>query len=129
MADFKRYANFAKGTFYLSATLLMFASSYIVYTQWQAYWSAGFKDFGSISAAIVDLEKTTRPISDITPQIYTQMEDMNQSIASMQKAVGRMDTAVGGINTSVYGISHTVPQGMQALQHKMSPWEMMNPFN
>ena len=128
MTDFKRYANFAKGTFYLSATLLMFASSYIVYTQWQAYWSAGFKDFGSISEAIVDLEKTTRPIADVTPQIYAQMEEMNSSIAIMQKSVGRLDTAVGGINASVYGISHTVPQGMQALQHKMSPWEMMNPF-
>lgn len=129
MTDFKRYANFAKGTFYLSATLLMFASSYIVYTQWQAYWSAGFKDFGSISAAIVDLEKTTRPISDVTPQIFSQMEEMNYSIGKMQESVTRLDTAVGGINASVYGMSHTVPQGMHALQNKMSPWDMMNPFN
>ncbi len=129
MTDFKRYANFAKGTFYISATLLMFASSYIVYTQWQAYWSAGFKDFGSISAAIVKLEKTARPISEVTPLIFAQMEEMNQSIATMQKAVSRMDSAVGGINTSVYGMSYSVPQGMQSLHNKMSPWEMMSPFN
>jgi hypothetical protein len=129
MTDFKRYANFAKGTFYTSATLMMFASAYLVYTQWQGYWSAGFKDFGSISEAIVKLEKTTRPISNVTPQIYAQMKDMNQSIARMQKAVSRMDAAVGGINSSVYGMSYSVPQRMEALQNQMNPWEMMNPFN
>jgi len=129
MTDFKRYANFAKGTFYISATLLMFASAYIIYTQWQEYWSAGFKDFGSISEAIVDLEQTTRPISEVTPQIFAQMEEMNHSITKMQQSVTRLDTAVGGINHSVYGMSRSVPQGMQALQHKMNPWEMMSPFN
>jgi hypothetical protein len=129
MTDFKRYANFAKGTFYISATLLMFASSYIIFTQWQEYWSAGFKDFGSISEAIVDLEQTTRPISEVTPHIFAQMEEMNHSITKMQQSVTRLDTAVGGINHSVYGMSRSVPQGMQALQHKMNPWEMMSPFN
>jgi len=129
MTDFKRYANFAKGTFYLSATLLMFVFSYIVYSQWQVYWTVGFKDFGSISAAIVDLQKTTEPISEVTPQIFAQMEEMNDNIAKMQESVGHLNTAVIGINTSVYGMSRSVPQSMQALQRKMSPWEMMNPFN
>ena len=128
MKDFTRYANFAKGTFYISATLVMVASAYIVYTQWQGYWSGGFRDFRSISAAIVELEKTARPISDIAPQVFVQMKQMNHSIAKMQESVHRMDIAVTGINIAVYGMSHTVPQRMDTLRNQMSPWGMMNPF-
>ncbi len=129
MTDFLRYANFAKGTFYLCATVIMVSFSYIALTQWQGLWSGGFKDFRSISAAIVELEKTARPVSDIAPHIYTQMDIMNNSIAEMQKSVRRMDTAVTGIHASVYGMSYTVPQGMYTLRNKMNPWSWMSPFD
>jgi TolA-binding protein len=129
MTDFRRYANFAKGTFYTCATVIMVGSAYIIYSQWQGYWAAGFKDFGSISEAIVQLEKTTQPISEVTPQIYAQMQEMNHSIAMMQGSVHKMDMAVNGINNSVRGMSYSVPQGMGALHGQMNPWKMMNPFN
>ena len=128
MKDFTAYANFAKGTFYISATLLMVVSAYIVYTEWQDYWAGGFKDFRSISAAIVELEKTARPVSDIAPQMFMQMEQMNHNIAQMQESVHRMDIAVTGINSSVYGMSYSVPLRMDTLRNKISPWGMMNPF-
>ena len=128
MKDFTAYANFAKGTFYISATLLMVVSAYIVYTEWQDYWAGGFKDFRSISAAIVELEKTARPVSDIAPQMFMQMEQMNHSVGKMQESVHRMDIAVNGINTAVYAMSYTVPYRMDTLRNKMSPWRMMNPF-
>ena len=128
MKDFSSYANFAKGTFYISATLLMVASAYIVYTEWQDYWSGGFRDFQSISAAIVELEKTARPVSDIAPRMFVQMKQMSHSVAKMQESVHRMDVAVNGINASVYGMSYTVPHRMDTLRDKMSPWGIMNPF-
>ena len=128
MADFTKYANFAKGTFYLSATLFMGSFSYIAYTQWQDYWSSGFEDFRSISAAIVELEKTTRPLSEIAPHVYTQVDEMNRTIAQMQISVQNMDRAVNGINGSVYAMSYTVPHQMTAIRDGMHPWNLINPF-
>ncbi len=128
MTDFTRYANFARGTFFICATVVMLSFTFIAYTQWQDLWSRGFRDFQSISTAIVELQKTAKPISDIAPHIYIQMDEMNHSISEMQKSVRRMDNSIQGINASVYGMSYTVPEGMYTLRNKMSPWNWMSPF-
>lgn len=128
MGDFSRFANFAKGVFYTCATVLMVGAAYIIYTEWQDYWSEGFKDFRSISEAIVELQNTARPISDIAPQMYAQMAEMNRTIIKMEASVRQMGAEVHGINQSVYGMSYTVPQRMDGMRDQMNPWNMMNPF-
>ena len=136
--------------FFGSATLIMVPFAYIVYTQWQEYWSGGFKDFQSISGAIVELEKTTRPISEIAPKVLKQMEHMNHTMINMNHAMKKMDhtvvnmsntmgkmqltiqgidVAVKGIDTSVRGMSFTVPHRMDTIRNRMNPWNMMNPLN
>ena len=51
----KNFKELAAGVFFSCATVLMLLASYVVYTEWQVYWSKGFADFRSISGAIVSL--------------------------------------------------------------------------
>jgi hypothetical protein len=129
MSDFNKYKNFAVGTFFSAATIIMISSAYIVYTQWQHYWTEGFKDFKSISAAIVELKETAKPISDITPDVLSEMKIMNKKISQMNDSVQQMDMAVNGINSSVYNMSYTVPNRMDNMRNDMNMWDMVTPFN
>ena len=147
---YQKFALLAVGVFSVSATLILVSFAYIVYTQWQDVWSGGFEDFRSISGAIVELEKTARPVSEIAPKILVQMKtmnqimgdmhqdmvkmdhtvgNMNQTMGKMQQTIHGIDIAVKGINQSVYGMSYTVPNRMDTIRNKMNPWRMMSPFN
>ena len=127
MSDFTRYKNFAVGTFYSIATVIMLGTSFIVYTQWQNVWNEGFSDFKNISTAIVELKDSTKPISDIAPDIHDQMVQMNTIITLMQKDTNNMSQNVWGLNTSVYNMSHSVPLQMDRMQDNMNMFNMFSP--
>lgn len=139
----KKYAFFWMGTFFMCSTFIVICSTYVVYTEWQVLWSEGFKDFRSISAAIVSLEKTARPASDTAPQMLVQMKSMNDKLERMNNSVGNMQgdisgmreyiglmgVDVKGLSISVYNMSHSVPVGMDRMKNQMNPMSMMNPFS
>ena len=131
----KNFKELAAGVFFTCATVLMLLASYVVYTEWQVYWSKGFADFRSISGAIVSLERTTLPVSVMAPDmleqihaILNEMKEMNRSLGGMERSVTNMGTAVQGLELSIRGMSYTVPQGMGEMRRQISPWNMMNPF-
>jgi len=131
----KKFRDCAVGVFFTCATVIMVGFSYLVYTQWQEVWSKGFDDFRSISGAIVHLEQTAQPLSNVAPDILVQMKQMQVSIADMKKSMKDLEqtatymgTTMYGLHTSVRAMSFSVPRGMGRMENQLSPWNMMNPF-
>jgi len=140
---YQKFAFLMVGVFSATATLTMVSFTYILYTQWQGSWSGSFDDLKSISGAIVKLEKSAQPISEIAPKIVDQMaqvnrnlmqirmamEKTNQTVEKMEQDIRGIDVAVKGINRSVYGLSGTVPHRLDTIRNKINPWRIMSPFN
>ncbi|MBP9760419.1 MAG: hypothetical protein KBD24_03605 [Candidatus Pacebacteria bacterium] len=132
----RTFMQFCVSLFFLCATGLIIATSFLVYTQWQTIWTRGFTDFRSISTSIASLERTTLPVSVMAPDmleqmhaILEQMKAMNDSVHGMERSVATMTVAVQGLEYSVRGMSYTVPHGMGEMRKQMNPMQMMNPFS
>ncbi len=128
MSKSSEYANISKGILYnmvtvsvIGLTLLTFATAYVVYTDWMPIWNAGFKNFGNISEAIVELKNTTKPATELAPQLLLEIQQMNASVLNMQRSVQGMEMSVGYMSLEV-------PYGMDRLRNKMSPMNMMTPW-
>jgi len=135
MSKSSEYANISKGILYnmitvsvIGLSLLTFATAYVVYTDWMPIWNTGFKNFGSISEAIVELKNTTKPATELAPQLLLEIQQMNASIVNMDNSVLNMQRSVQGMETSVGYMSLEVPYGMHRLRNKMSPMNMMMPW-
>jgi len=63
----RTFMEFWKGMFFFVSTLTVPVIFYLVVVKWQPLWTAGFKDFGDISAAIMHLDKTAKPVAEMAP--------------------------------------------------------------
>ena len=61
------FADFWRGVFYLiSSAAIVIVLAMFVFV-WQPIWTEGFKDFHTISEAILKLDETARPASEVAP--------------------------------------------------------------
>ena len=145
----KKFADFWRGIFYLTSTVVMGVLLYLLVIVWQPLWSSGFKDFGKISQAIENLDATTKPAVGLVPQILSEMQHMNQHMGTMETSIKAMDQNIGQMDKSIQRMDQNMAQmdkniaqmrdvmtyqmglmnyQVDRMSDKMSPMGMM-PFN
>ncbi len=122
---------------------------------WQPIWTAGFKDFHTISAAISTLNETAKPSSQIAPLLLDEISKMNESLGHIEttmltideinttmKSIGTSMNTIEEINPNIVSINYTMAQmnqtmlaqmrqinyGVDRMGDKLSPFGML-PFN
>jgi len=102
---------------------------------WQPIWTSGFKDFHTISDAIIKLNETAKPTSELAPVMLSEITKMRQSIGNMEANMGVIEKNMGNINTSVSymgqsisGEMHQMNYEVDSMNDKFTPMGMM-PFN
>ncbi|MEE9342174.1 MAG: hypothetical protein V3V12_00910 [Gammaproteobacteria bacterium] len=133
-----QYAEFFRGTFYLSATITTCVLLYLVVKVWQPIWTHGFDNFDDISYAIGRLDKTAKPVAEMAPLILGEMDAMRNSMYEMQRSMKNMESitqTVSMMNQSVDKMAWVLENRMGAMagemnqiNDRMSPATML-PFN
>ena len=151
----RRFANFWKGVFFLVSSVSIVVLMVMFIFVWQPIWTAGFKDFHTISAAISKLNETAKPTSEIAPLLLDEITKMNRSMSHIETTMltiddisktmtgisGSMKT-IEGINPNIVSMNYTMAQMNQTMLSQMrqmnyevdqmgdkfSPFGMM-PFN
>jgi hypothetical protein len=119
--EMKKFADFWRGMFYLTSTVMMGIVLYLVVIVWQPLWTGGFQDFGTISEAIGHLDATAKPAVEMVPSMLEQMTLMNQNMLLMNQNMEQMKVIMSYQMTSMnYQIDR--------MNDKFSPSGMM-PFN
>ena len=122
---------------------------------WQPIWTAGFKDFHTISAAISKLDETTKPTSEIAPLLLKEITKMNGSLGHIEatmltmneinktmKNIGTSMKTIEDISPNIISMNYTMAEMNQTMLSQMrqmnyevdqmgdkfSPFGMM-PFN
>lgn len=114
----KKFADFWRGMFYFTSTITMAVVLYLLVVVWQPIWTGGFQDFGKISQAIEDLDKTTKPAVAAVPEMLQEMKKMNQNMA-------RLDADISGINNVMTHQMGMMNYQVNHLNNKFSPRGMM----
>jgi len=134
-----------RGLFYLMASITVGTLLYLLITEWQPIWRAGFKDFTSISGAIVHLDRTAKPVAEMMPvavheldSMRTTMADMHKEMSGMNRSIQEMTTSIARMDRSTTIMSHDlqlIPPQMNymggqvgQMRGKMTPMTMM-PWN
>jgi len=139
VVDMKTFTEFWKAMFFFVSTLTLSVFLYLVVFEWQPLWTDGFKNFGSISKAIIRLDRTARPVADITPMILGELDQMRSTMMLMQESMKTMEE----MNPSVKEMTHamnnmswiidsrmgTMNREVYRMGDKMSPSGMMMPYN
>ncbi|MEZ5534020.1 MAG: hypothetical protein R3F02_00210 [Thiolinea sp.] len=144
-----RFADFWRGMFYMTATIVLGVVLYLLVVVWQPLWTLGFEDFGKISGAIERLDETTKPAAELVPQMLGQMQVMNKQIGEMSDSVRamkgsvsdmslnlqHMDVSMQALDTNMYYMRGIMGQQMGIMNYQMdkmndkfTPMGMM-PFN
>ena len=135
----RTFVEFWRGMFFLVATLTVSVIFYLVVVKWQPLWTAGFEDFGRISAAIMHLDETAKPVAEMAPLMLGEMDAMRLSMLRMQRSMKNIEE----INPNVKEMTHTMNRmtwvmdrrrrvmnnEMDRVGDKLSPPGMMMPFN
>lgn len=134
----KTFTEFWKGMFYFVATLSLSVVLYLVVFKWQPLWTAGFKDFGSISKAITRLDRTAKPMADMAPMILGEMDEMRTLMTKMQlsmESIEDLNPNMREMNYSMNRMTWVMETRMGVMNNEMarmgdkfSPAGMM-PFN
>jgi len=155
----RKYSNLARGFFFLVSAASLIAFMLMLIFVWQPIWSAGFKDFNTISNAIKELNKTAQPASASVPLMLSQMADMNDTMLDMKlvmldmqssmftmekmtpnvekmtNSVNNMSTSVNRMNTSVEHININMTNQLNRMSYLIDQMEDkfspfgMMPFN
>ena len=135
----RAFVEFWQGMFFLVSTLTVSVIFYLVVVKWQPLWTAGFEDFGRISAAIMHLDETAKPVAEMAPLMLGEMDAMRSSMLKMQQSMKNNEE----INPNVREMTYTMNRmtwvmdqrmgmmnsGMDRVGDKLSPPGMMMPFN
>jgi len=141
----KKFADFAKGAFFLSATASLAITMYMFIYVWQPIWVEGFEDFHTISQSINNLNSTAKPASATVPLMLYEMEEMNSTMNRMQATmldmngsmhnleavtpnIAKMTTSMEHIDYSLNAQMGRMNYQMGEIENKFSPFGMM-PFN
>ena len=151
----QRFADFWRGVFFLVSSLSITIIMVMFIFVWQPIWTAGFKDFHTISAAISTLNETAKPTSRIAPLLLDEISKMNNSLSHIEKTMLTIDEinttmksigismkTVEEINPNMVNMNYTMAQMNQTMSTQMrqmnyevdqmgdkfSPFGMM-PFN
>jgi hypothetical protein len=144
-----KFADFWRGIFYMTSTVVLGVLLYLMVVVWQPLWTIGFEDFGKISGAIERLDETTKPAVALVPDMLEEMKQMNQEIAAMSISVQNMkdsvysmsgnlqhmDVSMDALDGNVYQMRMIMGQQMAIMNYQMdrmndkfTPMGMM-PFN
>ena len=151
----RKFADFWRGVFFLVSTISLIILMWMFIFIWQPVWTAGFKDFHTISGSISKLNETTKPTAEAAPLLLVEISKMNESlrhIKSTMLVIGEMNKSMSSIGTSMKTIeeinpnivsmnytmaqmNHTMLSQMRQMNYevdqmgnKLSPLGMM-PFN
>lgn len=143
--NMKRFADFWRGTFFFLASISLIVALYMFIVVWQPIWTAGFKDFHTISKAIAKLDETAKPAAAVAPSMLQQMTEMNASMKQMDINITAMRDSVATmeqLNPNILRVNYTMEQMTYIMSNQMgrmnyevdqmgdkfSPFGMM-PFN
>jgi len=115
----RTFVEFWKGMFFFVSTLTVSAIFYLVVVKWQPLWTAGFKDFGDISEAIMPLDKTAKPVAEMAPLMLGEMDAMRNSMMEMQRSMKTIEE----INPNVKEMTYTINRMTWVMGQRMG---MMN---
>lgn len=115
----RTFVEFWKGMFFFVSTLTVSAIIYLVVVKWQPLWTAGFKDFGDISEAIMHLDKTAKPVAEMAPLMLGEMDAMRNSMMEMQRSMKTIEE----INPNVKEMTYTINRMTWVMGQRMG---MMN---
>lgn len=140
------FVDLWKGIFYLVSSLSVVVVLLMFVFVWQPIWTAGFKDFHTISEAISKLDKTAKPASEAIPLLLVELTEMNKSVSDMGATIVKMQSSIETIeeinpnivkmNNSMENMIFIMYQEMGKVNYEMdrmgdkfSPIGMMTPFN
>ena len=141
----QKFSDLSKGLFFLVATISLVIAMFMFIYIWQPIWSAGFKDFHTITNAINELNRTAKPASETVPLMLDQMAEMNKSINDMKLTMHTMRDSMNNLeeitphlkkmNSSIENMTLVLSTQMGQLTYlvdkmesKFSPSGMM-PYN
>ena len=134
----RTFMEFWKGMFFFVSTMTVSVIFFLVVVKWQPLWTAGFKDFGDISEAIMHLDKTAKPVAEMAPLMLGEMDQMRYSMMKMQQSmeiIEEMNPSLKGMIYSMNRMTRVMDQRMGSMNSevdrmgdKLSPAGMM-PFN
>ena len=139
------FSDISKGLFYIVSSISLVTVMLMFVLVWQPIWSAGFKDFHTITNAINELNRTAKPATDTVPLMLDQMTEMNKSIADMKLTMHTMRDSMKNLeeitphleqmNTSIENMTIVLSTQMgqmtyliDKMESKFSPGGMM-PYN
>ncbi len=107
-----KFADLAKGFFYLVAGLSLVLMMLMFAFIWQPIWTAGFKDFHTISGAISELNETSRPTAEVAPLLLAEFRNMNDSLDHIEAemlAIEQMRIILAGMGESIESLEQLNP--------------------
>ncbi|MEN8802033.1 MAG: hypothetical protein ABF297_08640 [Thiogranum sp.] len=121
------------------STLTVSVIFYLVVVKWQPLWTAGFKDFGNISEAIMHLDKTAKPVAEMAPLMLAEMDAMRISMLEMQRSMKTIEAINPNVKEIIFAMNRMnwvmdrrmgiMNNEMDRVGDKLSPPGMMMPFN
>lgn len=135
----RTFTEFWKGMFFLVSTLTVSVIFYLVVVKWQPLWTAGFKDFGNISEAIMHLDRTAKPVAEMAPLMLAEMDAMRISMLEMQRSMKAIEAINPNVKEMTFAMNRMnwvmdkrmgiMNNEMDGVGDKLSPPGMMMPFN
>ena len=136
--EIKKFADLWRGIFFLVSTVSLVVVVMMFIFVWQPIWTAGFKDFHTITEAISKLDKTAKPVSDIAPLALVQITEMNKTMMDMRTSmktleelnpnIMRMTFTMDQMNQIMSGEMGRMSYEVDKMGDKFTPFGMM-PFN
>lgn len=124
----KMFAYLSVGVFFfassISLTILMLMFIFV----WQPIWTAGFKDFHTISGAIAKLNETAKPASELAPEMLIEIKKITESMVHIETSMNSMNYTVDHMGQAMTGQMHKMNYEVDKMGDKLSPFGMM-PFN
>ena len=115
----KNFAGYWAGIFFLLSSISLFILMMMFIFVWQPIWTAGFKDFHTVSNAIDRLDQTAKPASDAVPLMLLEMSKMNENMYQMNARLYEMSR----MNETMFAMQSSM-QGMHA---SLATMEQMTP--
>ena len=124
----KKFADLWRGIFFLVSSVSLVALMSMFFFVWQPIWTAGFKDFHSISVAIIRLNETAKPTSELAPAMLSEIKKMNVSMARIETNMNSMNHSLDTMGRAITGQMYRMNYEVDEMGEKFSPFGMM-PFN
>lgn len=124
----KEFAQLSIGIFFVASSISLVILMLMFIFVWQPIWTAGFKDFHTISGAIATLNETAKPASKIAPEILIEMNKITKSMTQIETSVISMSYSVDYMGREMTGQMQIMNHEVDQMGNKLSPFGMM-PFN